>query len=80
MLLGRETDEMRGSEPPIATWLNTFKRSACSSASRNNKSQSFSLNFLDRREWCPWLDRLDVDRFALAPTVFGGCASHDRCG
>src|SRR5713101_9870377 len=67
-------------EPSIATWLSTCKHSACSSASRNNKSQSFSLSFPNRREWYHWLDSLDVDRFVLAPAVFDGRASRDQCG
>jgi hypothetical protein len=66
--------------PPIATWLSIFKFSACSSVSRNDGSQGFSLSFPSRREWCRWLDWLDLDQFALSPSVFDGCASRDQCG
>jgi hypothetical protein len=48
--------------------------------SRNNKSQSFSLSFPNRREWCCWLDWLDIDQFAVASSDFDGCASRDQCG
>src|SRR5260370_172813 len=68
--------------PPIATWLSTFKHSAYLFASRNDRSQSFSFSssFPNRSEWCRWLDWLDVDQFALSPSVFDGCASRDQCG